>query len=303
MGPYASGRTGSSGPTPDSTQVGGRVAFHRRNQRVLAAVPHPSSDQHVAALDVFAEVLIQSDTGVTSDAFYSRLCEAVCGLARMDRAVLFRYDGALRRVRAAGAHGVSLALFEDELFSVESAEIARRSLQDDRVIEESRRRWTASCRARYVDLLRPSHVVCTPMAAAGRWVGVILADRARDAPRLDDNDRDAAVDAGQDGGAGRRRPHRHQPARARRPARAPPRPRPRGPRRRHPAPVRRLARAVGRERAQPGGAPARRRGGAGRTGRAAGDAAASAGPRPRGPASRRWPPSWTASPASTPTSA
>jgi signal transduction histidine kinase len=152
-------------------------------------VPQPSSDLHVAALDVFADVLSQSDTGADSDAFYSRLCEAVCGLARMDRAVLFRYDGALRRVRAAGAFGIPLGLFANEVFSVESAEIARRSLQDDRVIEA----WDELDRQlprRYVDLLAPSHVVCAPMAAAGRWVGVILADRGPNAPRLDDNDRD-----------------------------------------------------------------------------------------------------------------
>ena len=188
MGIYASRRTGLKRATVVSPQVGGRVAFGPANSEYWG-VPQPSSDLHVAALDVFADVLIHSDTGVTSDAFYSRLCEAVCGLARMDRAVLFRYDGALRRVRAAGAHGVSLELFENERFSVESAELARRSLQDDRVIEV----WDGLDRQlprRYVDLLRPSHVVCTPMAAAGRWVGVILADRARDAPRLDDNDRD-----------------------------------------------------------------------------------------------------------------
>ncbi|HWV85604.1 MAG TPA: GAF domain-containing protein [Capillimicrobium sp.] len=151
--------------------------------------PPTRSDPHVAALDVFTEVLSQSDTGETPDAFYSRLCEAVCGLARMERAVLFRYDGALRRVRAAGAHGVPLALFANERFTVESAAIARQALEEDRVIEA----WSDVDRllpARYVDLLAPSHVVCTPMAAAGRWVGVILADRRPEAPRLDDADRD-----------------------------------------------------------------------------------------------------------------
>lgn len=151
-------------------------------------MPQTPSEAHVVALDVFAEVLAQSDSGETSDAFYSRLCEAVCGLARMDRAVLFRYDGALRRVRAAGAYGIPLELFAGERFSVETAPLARRALQEDRVLEASDD-LASQLPPRYVDLLAPSQVVCTPMAAAGRWVGVILADRGRAAPRLDDGDR------------------------------------------------------------------------------------------------------------------
>jgi signal transduction histidine kinase len=149
----------------------------------------PASPASVAALDVFADVLSQGDTGTTDDAFYSRLCEAVCQLTRMERAVLFRYDSALRRVRAAGAHGIPLEVFADERFSVESAPMARRSLAEDRVIEA----WDdldEVLPARYVDLLRTAHVICTPMAAAGRWVGVILGDRARDAPALDDAERE-----------------------------------------------------------------------------------------------------------------
>jgi signal transduction histidine kinase len=149
----------------------------------------PTSQAQVAALDVFADVLSQGDTGTTDDAFYSRLCEAVCSLTRMERAVLFRYDGALRRVRAAGAHGIPLGLFAGERFTVESAPMAARSLAEDRVIEA----WDdlhELLPARYVDLLAASHVVCTPMAAAGRWVGVILGDRARDAPALDAAERE-----------------------------------------------------------------------------------------------------------------
>jgi signal transduction histidine kinase len=149
----------------------------------------PTAHAQVAALDVFADVLSQGDTGTTDDAFYSRLCEAVCQLTRMERAVLFRYDGALRRVRAAGAHGITLELFAGERFTVESAPMAARSLAEDRVIEA----WDdlhEVLPARYVDLLAASHVICTPMAAAGRWVGVILGDRARDSPALDDADRE-----------------------------------------------------------------------------------------------------------------
>ena len=64
-----------------------------------------------------------------SDAFYSRLCEATCRLADMDRAVIFRYDGARRRVRAAGAYGIPLETFADAQVTVETVPVARESLR------------------------------------------------------------------------------------------------------------------------------------------------------------------------------
>jgi signal transduction histidine kinase len=144
---------------------------------------------HVAALEVFVDVLSQSDANEAPDALYNALCEAICRLAGMERAVLFRYDAALRRVRAAGAHNVPLELFAGERFSVETAPITRRSLEEDRVLEAFDD-LHEQLPPRYVELLRATHVVCTPMAAAGRWVGVILSDRAPEAPRLDDAERD-----------------------------------------------------------------------------------------------------------------
>ena len=63
------------------------------------------SEVGVDALELFVEVLSQSEAA-TGDVFYDRLCEAVCRLAHMRRALIFRYDSARRRVRAAGAHGL-----------------------------------------------------------------------------------------------------------------------------------------------------------------------------------------------------
>ena len=60
----------------------------------------------VDALELFVEVLSQSgDGGRVRRPFYDRLCEAVCRLGHMRRALIFRYDNARRRVRAAGAYG------------------------------------------------------------------------------------------------------------------------------------------------------------------------------------------------------
>ena len=62
----------------------------------------------IDALDMFVELLAQVEDDASSDAFYSRLCEATCALTSMDRAVIFRYDEVRRRVRAAGAYGIDL---------------------------------------------------------------------------------------------------------------------------------------------------------------------------------------------------
>src|SRR5438445_12244675 len=89
----------------------------------------------IDALELFAEVLSQSEPGSTGDDFYDHLCEAVCRLARMRRALIFRYDSTLRRVRAAGAHGIDRAQFATAHVTVESAPIAARALREDKVVE------------------------------------------------------------------------------------------------------------------------------------------------------------------------
>ena len=50
------------------------------------------SEVGVDALELFVEVLSQSEDAVDGDGFYDRLCEAVCRLAQMRRALIFRYD-------------------------------------------------------------------------------------------------------------------------------------------------------------------------------------------------------------------
>ena len=79
----------------------------------------------IDALETFVELLSRTDADPSADDFYSRLCEATCRLADMDRAVIFRYDGARRRVRAAGAYGIDLDTFADAQVTVETLQIGR----------------------------------------------------------------------------------------------------------------------------------------------------------------------------------
>lgn len=130
----------------------------------------------VSALDAFVEVLSGADAGASRDHFYGRLCEVICRLGAMQRAVLFRYDEAARRVRAAGAHGLDLAIFEHAHVNVESAPIARRSLEADAVLD-ALPPWSDDLPAEFVSLLGDGRLFCVPLAASGRWIGVVLCDR------------------------------------------------------------------------------------------------------------------------------
>ncbi|HYZ28989.1 MAG TPA: hypothetical protein VE570_08050 [Thermoleophilaceae bacterium] len=132
----------------------------------------------IEALDAFAEVLADAEAGASRDAFYGRLSYAICNLASMDRAVIFRYDDVLRRVRVGGAHNIDIGAFQDDDVSVDTVPIAREALERDKVIEISNVSPDA-VPERYRPLIhRGSTLACVPLAAAGRWIGVALCDRA-----------------------------------------------------------------------------------------------------------------------------
>src|SRR5918996_62590 len=118
----------------------------------------------VDALETFVDLLARVEADGSTDDFYSRLCEATCRVASMDRAVIFRYDDARRRVRAAGAFGIDLQLFENAQVTVESAPIARQALEEDRVIEVGDDD-TPEVPDEYRDLVGEATLVCTPMSA------------------------------------------------------------------------------------------------------------------------------------------
>ena len=157
----------------------------------MSAVPSDAGQAGlgIGALELFVEVLSQSDATSTTDGFYDRLCEAVCRLASMRRAVIFRYDSADRRVRAAGAHGMSIAPFSDAHVTVESAPIAAQALRGDRIVEVVGD-LTGQAPLEFSAIVsEPARLVCAPMAAGGRMVGVILADRLMSEPPLQAADR------------------------------------------------------------------------------------------------------------------
>ena len=144
---------------------------------------------HAAPIEVFVDVLARGEDTTLEDDFYDRLCEATTSATRMRRAIIFRYDSARRRVRAVGSFGVDVSIFADAFITVESAPMAKRALERDEVIEVTDQLEHELPRE-YVRLLGSTTVVCSPMTARGRWLGVIIADRGADASPLEDTERD-----------------------------------------------------------------------------------------------------------------
>ena len=150
---------------------------------------NPQPRPHIEALELFVDVLSQLDEESAPDEFYNRLCEVICRLGSMERAVIFRYDGARRRVRAAGAHGLEIGEFSDAYITVESAPVAARALALDQVVEVAGD-FERELPPLWAQRLRGRHLACTPMAAGGRWVGVVISDRAPGSPALTHEERD-----------------------------------------------------------------------------------------------------------------
>jgi len=133
----------------------------------------------VRAVETFADLLFAFESDEPASGFYGRLCEAVCRMADMDRVVIFLYDHGLRRVRAVGSYGIDLELFRDAQITADDAPMAMRALREDRVIEVAGD-FRGELPDEYLHLLTDARLVITPMAAAGRWAGVILSDRVGD---------------------------------------------------------------------------------------------------------------------------
>jgi signal transduction histidine kinase len=141
----------------------------------MADVPVPPLTE---ALDVIVELLGELDREVapSGGAFYDRLCSALCRVASMERAGLLLYDDARKLVIPVGSHGIEPALLANVYGTLEETPIAQLALAEDRVVEVEGD-LTGWVPERYASFEGVTSLTCTPVAAAGRWLGVIFADR------------------------------------------------------------------------------------------------------------------------------
>ena len=129
------------------------------------------------ALDVIVGLLGALDGSTQSGReFYDRLCEACCRLGSMERALLLLYDDARQLVVPVGSHGVEAGLLSGVYGTLEETPIAQVALSEDRVVEVTGEleRWVPE---RYARLGGVATLCCVPVSAAGRWLGVIFAER------------------------------------------------------------------------------------------------------------------------------
>jgi signal transduction histidine kinase len=173
---------------PGASPISSGTVAEDPAQSSAAARGHGPRAGHIEVLEVMSDLLSGVGEGSPPDAFFSSLCEAICRLASMKRAVLVRYDSARRRVRAVGAHGIELESFGDLFVTIDSVPVARRALVEDRVLEVvGAEDFKVPPQVR--ELLQGVRIVCTPMAAAGRYVGVVLSERQPGVRDMDDDDR------------------------------------------------------------------------------------------------------------------
>lgn len=133
---------------------------------------------HTNALDVFASLLseVEDDPEHSGRAFWDRLCEAVCRLTSMERAGLFLYDDTRKVVIPVGSHGVEPGFLSHAYGTLDETPVAQVALAEDRVVEVSDDlgSWIPPRYARFAGI---TTLTCTPVAAGGRWLGVVFADR------------------------------------------------------------------------------------------------------------------------------
>lgn len=147
-----------------------------------------AADSAIApALELFVDVLGQAEADALAEDYFDRLAEALCRTTGMSRALMVLYDDARRRVRAVGSHGVPLDRLEGRHVSLEDAALARQALAEDRVVQLDRGAEPGFSRE-FADLVGDHALVCVPIAASGRWIGVILVDPGSDKP-LDESNR------------------------------------------------------------------------------------------------------------------
>jgi len=141
------------------------------------------------ALDVIAALVpeLADDFESSESRFFDRLCQAACHLASLRRAGLMLYDDARKLVVPAGSHGVDPGLLAQIYGTLDETPIAQRALAEDTVVEVSD--LGGHVPARYADFAGVTTLTCTPVSAAGRWLGVILADRGGTPFTLTDGER------------------------------------------------------------------------------------------------------------------
>lgn len=142
-------------------------------------------DDAATSADPFLTLIAGLAADSPPSGFYSSLCESICQAVDLDRAVLFQYDTELRRGRPLGGYGIDPDVaFGDAYVDPDTARFVREAFEHDAVIEIGGSDLAAATPSAFKTLTEGRRAVCVPVTSAGRWVGLLLADRAETAPVL-----------------------------------------------------------------------------------------------------------------------
>src|SRR5471030_1724238 len=81
---------GAANPTPAGVTDARESAERSMTEQTAPATQ--LTPAHADAIEIFAEVLAQSEEEGLADDFYSRLCEGITRCTALRRVVIFRYD-------------------------------------------------------------------------------------------------------------------------------------------------------------------------------------------------------------------
>ena len=123
------------------------------------------------------------------------MCEALCLLTSMERVGLLLYDSATRAVRPVGSYGIDTTLLGGVEGTLDETPIAQRALAEDRVVEASGD-LSKELPARYAGFAGITTIACGPVAAGGRWLGVMFADGGGGPFELSEQERETILTLG-----------------------------------------------------------------------------------------------------------
>jgi signal transduction histidine kinase len=155
----------------------------------------PAAVARAGTVEVLVGLLAELDAATESGVFYDRVCKAVCSLTTMKRAALLLHDGTYRSVIPMGSYGADPELVQRIEGTLDETPIAHRALKEDRVILV-KGGLAGHVPARYAELADTATITCTPISAARRWLGVILADRDGEDIELDDGESETMLTLG-----------------------------------------------------------------------------------------------------------
>ena len=154
-----------------------------------------SAPAHPHTVEVLAGLIAEVDSATEAGEFYDDVCDALCRLTTMERAGILLYDPSTRAVRFVGSHGLDKSVIQGVEGTLDETPIAQRALGEDRVVEASEQ-LEREVPERYARFAGLTTLTCTPVAAGGRWLGVIFADRGGGRFELSDEERETMLTLG-----------------------------------------------------------------------------------------------------------